>query len=266
MCARLSLSLVVIYIIYIYVIIILYGLFYIYLIIYLYIFFCIYEIYCCSSISNKPTKQQKTKAGQWIQQQTVKADLYWHSPNWMNCGSLFTPAPAPVLAATSMLYRIPGTREGMTTEKVEPSTVLFIWYLVSLPRHQTFKKRTRNVKLVNYLSERKDQHSISVLDLDQVQTHHEPNTGCCKSHFSLGSSSERPLPVKPQVSSTFKTSLNCLIYFERIIMGKSIHFCSKTQVLIISPNQQGVFFLFKHLEIICQKGFAKSCVCTDKDQ
>lgn len=50
-----------------------------------------------------------------------------HLPNWINCGSLFTPGPAPVLAATSTLYRIPGTREGMTTEKVEPSTVLFIW-------------------------------------------------------------------------------------------------------------------------------------------
>ena len=56
-----------------------------------------------------------------------RLDLRQHLPNWMNCGSLFTPGPAPVLAATSTLYRIPGTREGMTTEKVEPSTVLFIW-------------------------------------------------------------------------------------------------------------------------------------------
>jgi hypothetical protein len=101
----------------------------------------------------------KAKQNKW---QTVKPDLHWHSPNWINWGSLFTPGPAPVLAATSTLYRIPGTREGMTTEKVEPSTVLFIWYLVSLPRHQTCKKYTMKVKLVNDLSWFKDQHKTEM--------------------------------------------------------------------------------------------------------
>ena len=94
---------------------------------YIYVFYAIYYVYILKlTLSFLSLCFQKTKRQYNECSDTLRPDLYWHSPNWMNCGSLFTPAPAPVLAATSTLYRIPGTREGMTTEKVEPSTVLFM--------------------------------------------------------------------------------------------------------------------------------------------
>lgn len=51
-----------------------------------------------------------------------------------------------------------------------------------------------DVKVVNCLS-CKDQHSVVVLELDRVQTDHEPTIGCVESQFSLRSSSEKTLSV-----------------------------------------------------------------------
>lgn len=63
-----------------------------------------------------------------------------HLPIIMGCGSLFTPTPALVLAATSTRYWIPGYRPPITTDRMAASTVLLIWNRVSLPRHQIWDK------------------------------------------------------------------------------------------------------------------------------
>lgn len=51
-------------------------------------------------------------------------------------GSLLTPTPALVLAATSTRYTIPTCSPPTTTERMAASTVLFTWKRVSFPRHQ----------------------------------------------------------------------------------------------------------------------------------
>lgn len=58
-----------------------------------------------------------------------------------------------------------------------------------------------------------NQPSGVVLELDRVQIYHEPNIGSFKSQFSLGSSSEKTLPVEPSVRRTLKTTFNFLICF-----------------------------------------------------
>lgn len=63
-----------------------------------------------------------------------------HLPIIMGCGSLFTPTPALVLAATSTRYWIPGYRPPITTDRIAASTVLLTWNRVSLPRHQIWDK------------------------------------------------------------------------------------------------------------------------------
>lgn len=65
----------------------------------------------------------------------------WHhshtvSPITIGCGSLFTPTPALVPAATSTLYCTPACRPPTTTERMAASTVLFTWKRLSFPRHQ----------------------------------------------------------------------------------------------------------------------------------
>jgi len=55
----------------------------------------------------------------------------------MGWGSLFTPTPAVVLAATSTRYSTPTCSPPTTTERMAASTVLLTWKRVSLPRHQT---------------------------------------------------------------------------------------------------------------------------------
>jgi len=56
-------------------------------------------------------------------------------------GSLLTPTPALVLAATSTWYTTPTCSPPTTTERMAASTVLFTWKRVSLPRHQIWSKR-----------------------------------------------------------------------------------------------------------------------------
>lgn len=62
----------------------------------------------------------------------------------IGCGSLFTPTPALVLAATSTRYWIPGNNPPIITDRMAASTVLLIWNRVSFPRHQIY----RNVKWI----------------------------------------------------------------------------------------------------------------------
>ncbi len=58
----------------------------------------------------------------------------------MICGSLFTPTPALVLAATSTRYWTPAWRPPTTTERMAASTVLFTWKRVSFPKHQIWER------------------------------------------------------------------------------------------------------------------------------
>lgn len=58
------------------------------------------------------------------------------SPMTMDWGSLWTPTPALVLAATSTRYSTPACRPPTTTERMAASTVLFTWKRVSFPKHQ----------------------------------------------------------------------------------------------------------------------------------
>lgn len=66
-------------------------------------------------ISNKTKNQAK-------QNNRTDSNL----PIIMGCGSLFTPTPALVLAATSTRYWIPGYRPPITTDRMAASTVLLI--------------------------------------------------------------------------------------------------------------------------------------------
>lgn len=74
----------------------------------------------------------------------LSMERYWspdcYSPIIIGCGSLFTPTPALVLAATSTRYWIPGNKPPITTERMAASTVLLIWNRVSFPRHQIYRK------------------------------------------------------------------------------------------------------------------------------
>lgn len=65
-----------------------------------------------------------------------------YSPIIIGWGSLFTPIPALVLAATSTRYWIPGNKPPITTDRMAASTVLLIWNRVSFPRHQIYRKET----------------------------------------------------------------------------------------------------------------------------
>ena len=83
----------------------------------------------------------------------VPADGFWstgytgcYSPISICCGSLFTPTPALVLAATSTRYWTPGNNPPITTDRMAASTLLLIWNRVSFPRHQIYKKCKVNNK------------------------------------------------------------------------------------------------------------------------
>lgn len=64
------------------------------------------------------------------------------------CGSLFTPTPALVLAATSTRYTTPTCSPPTTTERMAASTVLFTWKRVSFPRHQIYSEEVEKQKTI----------------------------------------------------------------------------------------------------------------------